>query len=578
MTDRLQTAPEVAALLGIELDTVYRYARSGRLRGLKIGKLWRFSAADVDAFIHSHRVGGHAERAPSMRTMNDLLAHACRPGNPGRILCSGSVTTYEQFNRYVERLAAGLSTAGVGRGQRVLVVLPNCVEFVAACFAAWRVGAIVVPEYSGIRPANLRHVLTDAQPAAAIIDYGIATQLEKLPDALAGLRAVFIKDQTFALTGREGIAVESLDAVLSDERRGRPPAATGAVQPEDAAWLSYTSGSTGRPKGVVHTHDSLIASLEFTRDHADITAADLMVIPLPLNHGLAFRQIFAYMLTHGSIALAADIYQGLKLLREVRPTAMVLVPAAANIAMDAFAPLLREADEHLRYVEIGSAAIAPERVARLEELLPTTRILLPYGLTEARVGFLERGAQGLYNRIVTLSPGLELRVVDAAGAEAASGQTGEILLRGRGLMRGYWGDSNESYDSLLADGFRTGDLGLVSPNRGIELLGRLDDVYKVGGRKVHPAEIEIALGRHAGVAEAAVGALPDPRGIFETQLHAFVVARKGVALTEDELLAHCRRFLEAYKLPARIHFRTSLPKSAVGKVLRQELLVERPAV
>jgi excisionase family DNA binding protein len=578
MTERLYSAPEVARLLGIELDTLYRYARAGKLRGVKVGKLWRFPENDVEAFIQSHRYNATAEDTP-VRTLPDLLSLAARrSGSEARIFCGGTTSSYADLEVFSDRLAASLSDNGIQPGDRVLAVLPNCIEFVVACFAAWKIGAAIVPEFSGIRPANLRHVVTDARPAGLIVDYPIAKQLEKTPEILDGVRAVYIKEQTFALTGLNDVAVESLDAILEQQTSDDFASTVREISPDSVAWLSYTSGSTGRPKGVMQSHDSLIASAEFTRDHAGLTSSDTMVIPLPLHHGLAFRQIFALLLADAAIAIAADVYQGLKLLRERRPTGLVLVPAAANIAMDNFAPLLQDADAHLRYIEIGSAAIAPERLVRLQSLLPTTRIDLPYGLTEARVGFLDRGSQGLYNRIVTVSPGLELRVVDPQGQEVQEGQSGEILLKGRGLMNGYWGESDEKQDALREDGFRTGDLGYVAPDGRIELLGRMDDVYKVGGRKVHPAEIEIALSRHAGVAEAAVTGLTDPRGIFETQLHAFVVTKKGEPLTEDELLEHCRRYVEAYKLPARVHFRNSLPKSAVGKILRQELVVERPAV
>jgi long-chain acyl-CoA synthetase len=153
----------------------------------------------------------------------------------------------------------------------------------------------------------------------------------------------------------------------------------------------------------------------------------------------------------------------------------------------------------------------------------------------------------------------------------AEGETGEILLQGKGLMKGYWGRSVAEEESLRHEGFRTGDMGRLQKGS-VELLGRLDDMMKVGGRKVNPQEVEMALNRHPSVAQSAVIGLSDPRGIFENELHAFVVVKDpGAGLSESEVLDHCRNVLEAYKVPKHVHFRASLPMSAVGKVLKKAL-------
>ena len=141
-------------------------------------------------------------------------------------------------------------------------------------------------------------------------------------------------------------------------------------------------------------------------------------------------------------------------------------------------------------------------------------------------------------------------------------------------MRGYWGDSEAEQTRLREEGFHTGDLGRLDDNDNVELLGRMDDVLKIGGRKVVPFEIEMTLNRHPAVLESAAIGLPDPRGLLEHQMHAFVVVKDGHAVTAEELLAHCQRDLERYKNPACIHFRPSLPKSPVGKVQRHILLTE----
>lgn len=579
MAARLYSAPQVANLLGVELDTLYRYARRGEIRGLKIGKLWRFTEADVDDFVNNRRVGTsptngnggrHAEQ--DVELLVDLLAHAAKVGGPAKgLIGSHGLVSYEQVDRLSDRLAAALRERGIQSGDRVLLILPNCIEFVISMFAVWKIGAILVPESPAIRPASLLHVIEDAKPAGMILDRPLAEQLGESGAPLADARVILIKDRTFTLSGLESTEVVSLDVLLDDETP-HAPLAIHRGSATDVVSITYTSGSTGLPKGVMHTHESWLASAAFTRKFPQVTREDHIVIPLPLYHGLAFRQILAYAWAGGTVAIATDIYQALKWLREYRPTALLFVPAACGIAIDHFAPVLEKANEHVRYVEIGSAALPPERLNRLASLMPSARVHLPYGLTEARVAFLERGEDGLLNRIAALADGLDLRVESNDGEPAAAGETGEIVLSGRGLMKGYWGSTSAEQAAVAKDGFRTGDVGRINTRGEVELLGRLDDVLKVGGKKVSPQEGEMVLNRHPDVAESAVVARPDSKGIFENELIAYVVLKNGAnGISEKELIAHCRAHLEPHKVPAAIHFRRSLPKSSVGKVLRHAI-------
>ena len=572
MTGKLYSAPEVASWLGVELDTLYRYARRGNLRGLKIGKLWRFAEADVEEFLQSRRYRScQVEASPKL--LPEILHQAGeKSGQTSGLVCSSVRMSYAEIDLLSDRLAAALVDRGLRPGDRVLTVLPNSVEFVIVCFAVWKARAIVVPEDSTVRLGNLLHILQDTQPAALVVDRNVATQLEEVREAPPSLRTIFIKDRTFALSGLGSIEVESLDAVLESEARVAPIALTGG-SPAEAVSITYTSGSTGTPKGVVHTHESWLAGAAFTRDYLGVSATDKLVIPLPLHHAYAFRQILAYLLAGGTVVIAADIYQALKLMREERPTALLLVPAACNIMADHFASVLQGADSFLRYIEVGSAPLAPERLRGLRDLLPTTPIHLPYGLTEARVGFLQAGPDRRLNRISRLSPGLELKVVDTDGQPVAKGQTGEIGLRGTGLMKGYW--HRPESEHLESGWFRTGDMGRLDENGEVALLGRIDQILKIGGRKVNPFEVELALNRHPAVAESAAVGLPDQQGIMEQELHAFVVPQKNRNPSVVELLAHCRQVLEPYKIPVRIHFLTSLPRSSVGKIQRHLLAAEQ---
>ena len=575
MPEKLLSAPKVASLLGIELDTLYRYARKGTVRGFKVGKLWRFAESDVEAFINAKRFGGAGvarDAASSVTLLPELLSHAAglRGPRPGVIGVAESVT-YEELDQLSDRMARALIDRGLGPGDRVLLVLPNCLEFVVSCFAVWKARGVLIADSTAIRTDGLLHVLSDARPKAMILDRGVAERLEGAWASQESLQLVLVKDGAFTLTGREDVDVESLDAVLEADDTGGPRLDWARGKPDDVVSITYTSGSTGLPKGVMHTHESWLAGARFTMEHALIDASDSILIPLPLYHGLAFRQLLAYPLAGAAVLIAADIYMALKWLPQHTPTSMVLVPAACNIILDHFPASLQQAAAHLRYLEIGSAAMSSERLERVRQLMPATVVHLPYGLTEARVGFLERGEGGKLNQFAAVSPGLEVRVADAERSELPLGQSGEIVLKGAGLMKGYWGHNGDSQQRLREHGFRTGDMGRVNSRGRIELLGRLDDVLKIGGKKVIPQEVEQVINRHPGVAECGVVGKADPSGVFETRLEAHVVLWSGASAGADELTEYCRRRLEPHKLPAEFFFRRSLPKSSVGKILRSAL-------
>jgi acyl-CoA synthetase (AMP-forming)/AMP-acid ligase II len=502
-------------------------------------------------------------------TLPDLLHRAVDHSGDSGVMCGATRWGYADIDSLSDRLARALIRAGVAPGDRVVTLLPNCPEFLLAAFAVWKARSVFVPEFTGIPPIALARILADARPAALIMDQSVAERLEDMTDSLRGIKTVFVKDRTCELSDVDGITVESLNFILESDAGSKVSLPTGGTSKEVAS-ITYTSGSMGTPKGVMHSHESWLAAAEFTRDFVGIYEHDVIVIPLPLHHGLAFRHMLAYFLANATVIIAVDIYEALKALRERRPSALLLVPSACHIAIDHFAPVLRQATSHLRYVEIGAAAMSAERLRKLQELLPETDLHVPYGLTEARVGYLKPGRDGRFSRIDCTSPGLSVSVVHRDGSTVGPGETGEIVIRGRGLMLGYWAEGCPG-EAFVAQEFHTGDMGRLHPDGAVELLGRLDEVLKIGGRKVNPVELELVLQRHPSVQEAAVVGVPDPSGILENVLHAYVVPRPDATLCLADLAAHCRCQLEFYKVPVRIHIRRSLPKSPLGKLLRSEL-------
>ncbi|MGA2543284.1 MAG: AMP-binding protein [Verrucomicrobiota bacterium] len=576
MNIELCRAEEVAGALGIKLDTLYRYARKGRLRGMKVGKAWRFLQTDIQEFLrqHEYRVkpaqyATPAEIKPTL--LPDILRRAAlESGAQEVITCGGAGASYAEVNRVSNLLADSLLSHGVVPGDRVLILLSNSLEFIAACFAVWKAGAILVAEDPSIQDEILCPVLQDCSPQALIVDRDVAERLDVRRHGLENLRVVFVKDKASGLSGLDGVRVASLGAAL--ESNASPSLLRfNSSSPDDIATISYRGGAAGRAQGVMNTHENWLAGAAFTGDYHGLTKKDVLLLPLPLHRSLAMRQMLAYIRAGARIILAADLNQAVKFMIKQRPSALALWPDGVRLLPDKFAPALKSLAGSLRYVEICSASLEEAELKPLCRLLPQTLIHLSCNLTEAQAGFLRVGADGSLDGICRVAPTLTLRVVDEQGRQAQPGQAGWLLLKGPGLMKGFWGQSEHQMRTLQTDGCCTGDRAMSDQHGAVTLLGRQAERLEIGGHSVNPTEIEAVLRRHPRVAECAVVGLMDA-GDFQTKLHAFVApTAKGALLTERELKAYCRTFLPSYKVPARLHVQPALPKSPDGRILREAL-------
>ncbi|HXR07942.1 MAG TPA: AMP-binding protein, partial [Candidatus Acidoferrum sp.] len=279
MNIELCRAEEVAQLLGIQLDTLYRYARKGRIRGMKVGKSWRFLHTDIQGFLQELRYrvtpaeySRPAEVHPTL--LPDILGRATRENGVQRaITCSGAEASYTDLEKASNLLADCLLSHGVVPGDRVLVLLSNSLEFIAACFAVWKAGAVLVAQDPLIKDPDLCSILQDCTPQALIVDRAVAERLEARRHGLENLRAVYVKDQTFGLSGLEGVRVESLDTALENDTS---PALLrfNSASPEDIATITYPGGAAGRGKGVMNTHANWLAGAAFTREYLGLTKQD----------------------------------------------------------------------------------------------------------------------------------------------------------------------------------------------------------------------------------------------------------------------------------------------------------------
>ena len=330
----------------------------------------------------------------------------------------------------------------------------------------------------------------------------------------------------------------------------------------------------GRRKGVLLSHESIAQAAVNINSFIGTTADDREVMPLPLSHSFGLGRLRVMALVGHCLLLMPGMRNPaavLKLLLDTRATGLALVPAGFDLILRMTRDRLGDARSHLRYVEIGSAAMPLATRMKLCELLPETRLCHHYGLTEAsRAAFLEYHADR--EHLATIgrpSPNVEMAVRNEAGRDVPDGQQGQIVVRGRMVMRRYWKQSELTASDLREGWLHTGDCGWRDAEGYYHLAGRQAELVNVGGRKVNPEEVEEALNAHPAVVESACAGVPDPQGIVGECLKAFVVLRGDT--TDEQLIEWLRARVEEYKVP-RIWQRVDrIARTESGKIQRRML-------
>jgi long-chain acyl-CoA synthetase len=472
-------------------------------------------------------------------TPRTLIGHLVRHAevNPTSLaLAYGtSVVSYAELWRRIRLAAERLGEAGVEPGDRVLLAAEREPAFLYAYFACHLRLAIAVPYEPDIAPARF---------------HGIAELLRP--------RIVLTRDAL---------------AQLSD---GVPPPYRELVEPgpEDPADLLLTSGTTGKPKGVILTHRNILAAARNINQFIGNRAEDREALALPVSHSFGLGRVRCQILAGGALILTRGFQFPKELFEAMRgwkASGFSFVPAAwvmlARLTGEAFA----EFAPQLRYIEIGSAPMRKPEKERLMRLFPHTRICMHYGLTEAsRSVFIEfHESSERLDSIGRPAPNVEVRVVDAEGGELVPGRIGAIQIRGEHVMRGYW--DADAGERLRGSWLRSGDLGYRDEAGYLYVCGREDDLINIGGRKVHPTEIEQALLRYDGIEDAVCVRAPHP--ITGEAVRAFLVARRGSNEhpSTEALAGFLGETIEQYKIPLSFEWLSSIPTNAFGKVDRKAL-------
>jgi len=454
--------------------------------------------------------------------------------------------TFAGLEAEADAVAARLRAAGVAAGDRVGLACENSAAFVAAYLGILGCGAVCVP-------------LNPAAPAADLEAAAVDT----------AMRCLVADDRA-----REGPPSARL-------RLSSPAGPAGATLPdgvpEDLQAIVYTSGTTGRPKGVMLTAAALRAVAEAGVGMLGLRAADRVGIVTPLFHLYALREVDAALRAGACLVVARGLTfpaSVLRQLHEERVSYVAGVPSGFALFVERYGEMLARCRGHLRAVALGTAPCPPALLSALRSLLPETRLILTYGLTEAsRV--CHRDAEDPDSRPGSIGrpyPGVELRALDDRGRPLAPNSRGRIALRTAMAAAGYWNRPQATRELAQGGGWiLSPDHGRIDEDGWLFLQGRVDEVINSGGEKVSPDEVEAALRGHPQVADCAVLSAEDPEGVLGQIVLAVVVPAAGGRLDPAELTRFCAGRLEGHKVPRAFRIVASLPRTALGKVDRGRL-------
>jgi long-chain acyl-CoA synthetase len=512
------------------------------------------------------------------------------------ILFEGRRLTYFQLDRESSRFANMLRGLGIGRGARVLILLPNLPQTVIAYFGALKAGSVVVFTTPLSEPVELARQVRHSGASVLVTLTRLADTARAVQAQTSLQQVIFtgVKDYLppakrvlFALTreAREGhrlpFRLERGMCMLSDElRRFSPHAPDVEVAPDDLALLQYTSGTTAEPKGVMLSHRNLVANTIQTRHWIPALREGretfLSVLPFSHVYGMTAALNVPVALAATMVVLPTFVTGDvLKAVKRYRPTIFPGVPTMF-VAVNNYPGARRMGIQSIKAC-ISGAAPLPVEVQEAFERLTRGRIVEGYGLTEATTVTHANPLNGR-RKLGTIGvplPSTDAKIVDlATGADLGPGQVGELAVRGPQVMLGYWAD-RDAPQWITPDGWLlTGDVGRMDADGYFEVVARKREMILAGAYQVYPRDVEEVLYEHPNVKEVAVVGVPVSSEPTQ-RVTAYVVPKEGVTISEDELLALCRRRLEEYAVPWKIEFRRELPRTFVGKVVRR-LLVEEP--
>ena len=556
-------------------------------------------------WLKSYPPGVPAEIDPDeYASLRDILAQSCAQyASLPAFTCMDATLTYAELDRLSRDFGSWLQNqAGLAKGDRIALMMPNVLQYPVALFGALRAGLVVVNCNPLYKPRELEHQLKDSGAVAIVILENFAHTLEpvvagtavrtivttQLGDLLAFPRSLIVNlvvKHVKKLVPKWSLpsAVRFSEALAQGRRS---PLAEPPLTHDDLAFLQYTGGTTGVSKGAMLTHGNMVANLlqsSAWNSHRAGEGEEVVITALPLYHIFALTANCLSFAKRGAhnilITNPRDLPRFVAELRKYRFTVITGVNTLFNALMNT--PGFAELDFSRLRLSIAGGMAVQRAVAERWKKMTGAPLLEGYGLTETSpvVSGNPLLDSGEFNGTAGLPfPSTMVTIRDDAGTVLAAGEIGEICVTGPQVMKGYWNRPDETAKVMTADGaFRTGDIGYLTPDGFIKIVDRKKDMILVSGFNVYPNEVEDVVAMLPGVLECCAVAAPDEKSGEVVRL---IVVPKDPALSREQVIEHCRQNLTGYKVPRIVEFWRELPKSNVGKVLRREVkkaAVKEPA-
>jgi len=496
------------------------------------------------------------------------------------IIFRDELITFTELQNKVFKLAGGLSRLGIKKSDKVAIYLPNRPEYIYSYLALFSLGATVVPLDYMLTEDELVNCLTHCQARTLIAKEKESQALENLRAKVPSLTDIILLESSQKSSPRTTEdqmhtslvrGSKSFEDILASGEARQPQV---KIEDKDPALIMYTSGTTGSPKGILLNYKHLDGSPQAMEHFVDLTNKDVKISALPLSHsaGLIYIQnCFCYGIT----LVLMERFQPLEFLKNIQKykvTCFHLVPSMYYAILH-----LKEFESFdlssLRWVVVFGAPSDPHSLKRFHQYCQNAHLLNGWGMTETCPPnvVLPLGSSKIES-VGKPAPWIEVKIMGEEDKELSQGQVGEIVIRGWVVMEGYYKDP-QATSQVIRDGwFHTGDLGRFDEGGFLYIVGRKKDMIKVSGEIVYSAEVENVLLKHPAIQEAAVVGMPDKlRG---EMVKAFVVLKKDLNSTAEDIRYFCRGHLAHFKVPHDIEFRDSLPKTPSGKIQKEKLKVQ----
>ena len=505
---------------------------------------------------------------PTMTLIHHFLERSANFSPSKTALVHGNVrATYNQINNQANNLALHLIENGLTPGDRVALLMENCLEYVISYYGILKAGAVVAPLNSDLKSEGLRAILTELEAKCVISSSRLEKLLQEVDLGACGIQELILRAPKLKWSSAPYV-VSDLDS-LSETRQTRNPDIQ--IQESDLASIIYTSGSTGRSKGVMLTHKNIASNTISICEYLSLTQDDIQMVILPFYYVMGKSLLNTHFAAGGTVVINNKFAFPAAVLNEMvseKVTGFSGVPSTYAFLLHR-SPLAAYRDKliSLRYCSQAGGHMSRVIKEGLRKVLPRhTDICIMYGATEAaaRLSYLEPVRfEDKIDSIGKAIPGVFLRVLDEKGGEVPIGQLGELVASGDNITQGYWKDPDMTGKVLDQNGYHTGDLCYQDEEGFFYLVGRKDSLLKVGGHRINPLEIEDVLLGTGLLIEANVFGIPDD--LLGHRLVALATP-KNEDCKSEVILNLCASKLPRYQVPSEIKFVRSLPKSASGKI------------